>query len=324
MLHLAFQAVHEPNPGPKWTGLHQRFAESYRAWFLREGDAARPTYRQCRAALGTHMPELIGTYEALVDLAGGGDLAARMLSLYRPTPYLSACSQAAVNRGSPVLVRNYDYAPQLSEGTLLSSAWRGAKVMAMSDCLWGALDGMNEAGVAVSLAFGGRKVVGDGFGIPLVVRYILECAESTGDAARILKRVPVHMAYNVTVIDRAGRAQTAYLAPDRPAVVKRRPLATNHQGRVEWEDYAKVTSSPEREALLSSLLADPGLTPASLAQSFLRPPLYSTQYRQGWGTLYTALYRPREGEAEFLWPGTSYRESLANFEEWEYKATYAS
>ena len=43
----------------------------------------------------------------------------------------------------------------------------------MSDCLWGLLDGINDAGLAVSLAFGGRATR-EGFGIPLVVRYLLE------------------------------------------------------------------------------------------------------------------------------------------------------
>ena len=36
---------------------------------------------------------------------------------------------------------------------------------------------MNDAGLAVSLTFGGRRALGTGFGIPLVVRYLLEtCA----------------------------------------------------------------------------------------------------------------------------------------------------
>ena len=38
----------------------------------------------------------------------------------------------------------------------------------MSDCLWGLLDGMNDDGLGVSLTFGGRRVLGDGFGIPIV------------------------------------------------------------------------------------------------------------------------------------------------------------
>lgn len=37
--------------------------------------------------------------------------------------------------------------------------------------------------------------------------------------------------------------------------------------------------------------------------AFLRPPLYSTAFGAGFGTLYTAAYRPRAGRMELLWPG---------------------
>ena len=59
----------------------------------------------------------------------------------------------------------------------------------MSDCLWGLLDGMNDAGLAVSLTYGGRRVLGHGFGIPLVLRYLLETCDNVRDASRVLKRL---------------------------------------------------------------------------------------------------------------------------------------
>ena len=61
----------------------------------------------------------------------------------------------------------------------------------MSDCLWGLLDGMNDAGLAVSLTFGGRPVLGDGFGIPLVMRYVLETCEDVAEARRGAGPAPV-------------------------------------------------------------------------------------------------------------------------------------
>ena len=60
----------------------------------------------------------------------------------------------------------------------------------MSDCLWGLLDGMNDAGLAVSLTFGGRRVLGDGFGIPIVVRYLLETCDDVAEAREALARLP--------------------------------------------------------------------------------------------------------------------------------------
>ena len=89
---------------------------TYQAWYLQEGDAARPTYAACRRALAEHMPELMPIYERLVELAGGGDLAARLLSLYRPPGFIVGCSQGAWTRGEPLLVRNYDYPADRLEG----------------------------------------------------------------------------------------------------------------------------------------------------------------------------------------------------------------
>ena len=71
----------------------RRAGRTTATWFLREGEAARPSYATSVRMLRAHMPELVPAYERVVELAGGGDLAARMLSLYKPPPYLAACSQ---------------------------------------------------------------------------------------------------------------------------------------------------------------------------------------------------------------------------------------
>ncbi|MCK6464943.1 MAG: C45 family autoproteolytic acyltransferase/hydrolase [Phycisphaerae bacterium] len=312
---VPFRAAQEFDAGPKWKELFELLWPAYHAWFLKEGDAARPSYPACRAALRRHMPEIVPTFECLVDLAGGSDSVARCLSLYRPTPYLTGCSQAVWMRREPMLVRNYDYHPKLWDGVLWHTAWNGRQVIAMSDCLWGLLDGINEDGLVVSLSFGGRKVVGDGFGIPLVLRYVLETCGRVSQAIEVLQRVPSHMSYNVTLVDAAGNFATVFVAPDRPAIVTRRPLATNHQRTVEWSQYAHATASLERERFLASCLEDPHETPERFATRFLEPPLFSTAFAQGWGTLYTATYRPLAREAIYGWPGYTCWQSFERFTE---------
>jgi predicted choloylglycine hydrolase len=314
-VRLTFHAVAEPQPGPGWRARFERSWPAYRGWYLRDGDAARPSYADARRMLLAHMPELAPTWERLVELAGGGDLAARMLTLYDPPPVVRGCSQAVFARPEPVLVRNYDFDPDLLEGVICSSAHTGRRVIGMSDCLWGLLDGINDAGLAVSLAFGGRRETGPGFAVPLVVRHLLETCETTEQAVGALARIPVQAAYNLTILDRAGAAVTARLSHDRPLSLAPAPVATNHQQHVEWPEHSTAIASVEREARLLDLLADPVATEPELVGAFLEPPLHSTAYAAGFGTLYTAVHRPAEGAVEYLWPGSRWRHSLDAFEE---------
>jgi predicted choloylglycine hydrolase len=312
---LTIHALDEGTPGAKWQAQFQRCWESYRRWFLIEGDHARPSYVTARRMLGAHMPELVPVYDGLVELAGGGDQSARMLALYRPPPYLAGCSQAASTAGEPQLVRNYDYAPERLEGVLCRTAWGDRRVIGMSDCLWGLLDGMNDDGLAVSLTFGGRRVLGDGFGIPLVVRYLLETCGDVAEARRALGRLPFQMAHNLTLVDTAGAAVTAEVAPDREVVFRDLPVATNHQGSVDWHEHAVMTRTVERAAHLQALLADTTATPDDMADAFLAPPLHATSFSRGFGTLYTADYRPRQGEVRLRWPGIEWRQGFGEFRE---------
>jgi hypothetical protein len=104
----------ESEPGPDWAARARRLWPDYQRWFLKEGDGRRPGYLTSRRALVDYMPELVPTWERLTDLAGGTDRAARLLSLYCPTPYLVACSQALWTHGEPWLVRRATSGPRIS------------------------------------------------------------------------------------------------------------------------------------------------------------------------------------------------------------------
>jgi len=309
---LEFHAVAEPQPGPRLRARLEATWPAYRSWYLRDGDAARPSYPVVREALRTHMPELVPTWERIVALAGGGDLAARMLSLYDPPPLVTGCSQAVFGG---TLVRNYDFDPALLEGVIALTELTGRRVIGMSDCLWGLLDGVNDAGLAMSLAFGGRRATGPGFAMPLVVRYLLELCETTDEAVSTLARLPVQASYNLTMVDRSGEAVTAHVAPDRPMAVGQALVATNHQHIVEWPEHAEAVRSQEREQHILELLAEDGLAEDGFVERFLAPPLYSTDYDDGFGTLYTAVYRPADRSVDFCWPGVRWRQSCTAFEE---------
>jgi predicted choloylglycine hydrolase len=316
MQELVFEAIEEAEPGAAWARLFTRHWPRYRDWFLSDGEAARTSYAESIRALREHMPELVPTYETVCELAGGGDLEARFLGMYAPPSYFSGCSQAVwvdPTTGDPVLVRNYDYAPERLEGAILLTAWTGKRVLGVSDCGWGLLDGVNEDGLAVSLAFGGRRVVGNGFGVPLVVRYLLQTCATTEEARVVLRRLPFHLAHTLTLVDAAGDTCTAFIAPDRDVVLTDGRVATNHQGRVEWAEHARATLSLEREQALHQLV-EGASDRIALVGTFLRPPLHQDGYDRRMGTLYTVAYDVWARAAHFAWPGIDWTLSLDAFE----------
>lgn len=311
---MTFRWVDEPAPGDKWLALFQRAWPAYRAWFLSEGHEARPDLVTCRAELNRYMPEMVGLWESLVELAGGDRDVGRMLSMVDPPPYVTGCSQGVWTGSEPMLVRNYDYRPDACEGLFLRSRWNGAGVMASSDCLWGALDGINDHGLCVALAFGGSRRVGSGFGIPVILRYVLETCVTVDEAAATLRRIPSHMAYNVSLLDARGDYALTYLAPDRPPEVVRERACANHQRTVEWREYAELTGSERRKRYLEKHL-ESDEDPDGFIRRFLGPPLFVDSYEKGYGTLYTAAYRPTHGAVDFLWPGARTSQSFEAFTE---------
>ena len=315
-IQVSFSTLIEDQPGPEWQAMFQRLWPGYRAWFLRSGTVGRPSYLESRRAMRQHMPELVPVWERVVELAGGGDVEARFLSGWCPPPYIGGCSQGIwidrTGADEPALLRNYDFAPGLLEGNWLATRWCGQRVLAMGDCLWGALDGLNEAGLAASLAFGGRTVSGPGFGIPVVLRYVLEVARNTAEAVALLQRLPISMCYSITLLDRRADAATVFVAPDRPAEVTRRNAVTNFQHQVDWPEHARATHAEERLQRLQQQLDGPGSL-AEATAALLQPPLFQAAYLRGYGTLYSAVYRPQNGQVELLWPGQQWAQSVDQF-----------
>jgi len=312
---LELESVRELQPGAAWQARFEAMWPTYRAWYLQEGEAARPDFDTCRIALARHMPELARVHERLVELAGGDDLAGRVLSLYRPPGFIVGCSQGAWTRDRPVLVRNYDYPAARLEGVVSLTAWNGRRVIGMSDCLWGLLDGINDAGLAISLTFGGRRDVGEGFAIPLVVRYVLETCDTVAQARETIARIPVHAPQNLTLLDASGEFLTAYVGPGRSAEFTQAAATTNHQGKVEWPEYARAIRTEERERRVLELLDDPAIDRERFVRAFLEAPLHNTAYAEGFGTIYAAAYYPTEGRVEYRWPGLVWEQSFDRFVE---------
>ena len=314
MRKLIFSSVSELCPGHKWKGLFDTFWPAYKKWYQENGAENKPSLSIAKDRLQRYMPEMIGTYHKLCELAGDDEVAHRFLTGWQPPAYISGCSQAVLPY-VPQLVRNYDYHPNLLEGILLHSAWNGKQVIAVSDCLMGVLDGMNEDGLVASLTFGGRRTVTRGFGVPFLLRYILEFCSDVQQAVEVLKSVPIHMAYNIMLLDKTGAHKMVILTPRHQPKVTDLLASANHQGELHWPDSERFPNSLERERFLNEMLNRPYLSDQEMISSFLQKPLYNTRYKKGAGTIYTSLYRPAEGYMQMLWPAQTITQSFQYFYE---------
>jgi len=321
-MNFTFRAFAEDAPGTFW---QQQFLDrwpDYKRWFLRYGESDRPTYLESIRALKRYMPEIIPVYEQMADLAGGGDHAARFLAQSCPPPLFRGCSQAVYHQDEAVLVRNYDYSPYVFDGLLMRSRFEQRAVVAMIDCMSGVLDGINSDGLAVSMSFGGREEFGTGFGIPLVLRYLLECAGNVAEAGELLQRVPVHGAYNVMLLDRDAKFETIAIAPGQAPLKMDSRVSTNHQAGSSWPIYEEKVSTHLRYQYLSDVTAAGQLNAFQFSRQFLQPPLYSNQFARGFGTLYSAAFYPQSGRCEYLWPQHSWTFDFDKFVDCEYQLDF--
>jgi hypothetical protein len=134
---------------------------------------------------------------------------ARFLTLYNPPRVVRACTQIMLDtEDGPVLLRSYDHHPETHSTACCSCEAIGTarRPLAMTDCIWGALDGINGHGLAIALAFGGRNTIGDGFAAPLICRYMLEtCSDGQRRPRQALARLPVYMPYTFACSMHRGR-----------------------------------------------------------------------------------------------------------------------
>lgn len=322
-MQLKFSTISEPTAaGAKWKGLFDTYWSGYRTWFLSNTAENPPDLRTSQDAIKKYMPKMWATYEHLCELTNADPVIARFLTGFQPPAYISACAQAVIKADEIQLVRNYDYHPDLLEGTILLSKWNGHKVMGISDCLIGLVDGMNDAGLCVSLTFGGRKEVGYGFGIPFILRYVLEFCSNTAEAVKMLKSIPSHMSYNVTVVDKSGTSKTVMLAPDKAPLVTNDAFATNHQGIIDWPENARFNQTIKRYNFIKNYLKSKNIKAKELAKAFLHSPLYNTKFTEGFGTLYTSVYQPENLIMKVLWPNASIERNFDNFAEEEILIDY--
>jgi len=316
---VIFRAFDEALPGEKWLAHQKQSSGKWEDWIKGTKAHPLPSPEACHAAIAEHMPEWLPVYERLVYLKGGGAEAAQSISCWGGPPLFSGCSVLALPAPRPALVRSYDFTETFFDAVIARTRWTGRSVVAMTDGTGGGcLDGINEDGLAAALTFGGRIAHGEGFAIPLIIRYVLETCAVVSDAVKKLSRLPCSGVHNVIVQDRSGASAVVYLRPDAPAAVSYEPMTTNHQ-EVLTCDPTNPSSSSGRKTRLSELQDE---ETDIVAQQFLNPPLYHQNYSDWFGTLYTAVYRPADRSVSYLWPDDKWEQSIENFEEGERRKSF--
>ncbi len=291
--HMAFRAIEVGDGGDGRWAAHARGLWPDMENLLTEEGRTPPGADRVRALFRAHMPELVPVLDRLAAQLDRPEAKA-FLTHAALRPFSPACTQIGRNG---TLLRNYDFPPDQCEGTIVSSCFL-RPVIGMQDVLWGLLDGMNDAGLAVSLTFGGRSVYGRGFAILIVVRYLLETCETVDEAVGRLRSLPVAVPQNLTLVDPA-KAVTVFPGPDMPPMVAPDACAANHQHLPVSDEQERALRTQERLRAIRAAGAN--------VAAMLKPPLYRSVDEQGWGTLYTARYRPAEGCVTYYWPGESWQ-----------------
>jgi predicted choloylglycine hydrolase len=294
-----FRAIEVGDGGDgRWAAYARGLWPEMAGLLTEEGRTARGADR-VRALFGAHMPELV---PVLDRLAGGLDRpeAEAFLTHAALRPFTQSCTQIGRNG---TLLRNYDLRPDQCEGTIVSSCFL-RPVIGMQDMLWGMLDGMNDAGLAVSLTWGGRSAYGRGFAVLIVVRYLLETCDTVDEAVRRLRSLPVAVPQNLTLVD-AAKAVTVFVGPDMSPTTAPDACAANHQHLPVTDEQERALRTQERLRAVRAAGTD--------VAAMLKPPLYRPVDEQGSRTLYTAHYRPAEGRVTYYWPGESWQQSFAGF-----------
>jgi predicted choloylglycine hydrolase len=316
MLPTTFRARKIETIDSQWQAVFDDYWPTYNSWYRQKkhGDINSQVLKQGQRQLATIMPEMLPLYESFLEASNDCPVAAQFLTGYQPPAYLVSCSQAVLLDEEPLLMRNYDLSPDLSENLLTQSNWLGQEIIGSNECLWGLDDGMNRSGLVASLTFGGSNQLGKGFGIPFIMRYLLQTCENVKQAIKVLQRVPSHMAYNVTLLDKHGGFATVMVAPEQAAIVTHERCITNHQTQVTWPQQAVFSKTLERKQFLDELLARGKVNEQQLRKAFLAAPLRSANYPQKFGTVYTAVYKPLSETMSYHWPAEkAWRHSFAEF-----------
>ncbi len=162
---------------------------------------------------------------------------------------LASCSSLAVCFPKPLFGRNYDFFYRLKRRaeSCLTMPKGGYWSIGNSDVFIGREDGINEAGLAVSMAFVAPKEIKPGINFALAVRAILDRCSSVAEAIRLLSNARLSTTNNYLLLDKDGDAAAVEASPNKIAVRKSEGgilVVTNHFTHRGMGDEENVNERP--------------------------------------------------------------------------------
>ncbi len=251
-----------------------------------------------RRTLLAHAPNI---WEELHGLADGLDIsldeAVGRFSNGRLRYPQRGCSAAI---GGGLYGRNYDFSPARYDRALVAVQATGSHAhIGFADIYTGRLDGMNEHGLCVGLHFVSQAAPRPGLVCILIVRIVLDRCATTAEAVALLRSLPHGLAYNYSLLDRAGDAAVVEAAPKKVAVHRGAPIAcTNHFRSAALASKKPGTRQSSRQRLppLEAMAAG-GLDAEGLyrALNAADSPAFHRAYAHGFGTLHSLVCDPEQG-----------------------------
>lgn len=150
---------------------------------------------------------------------------------------------------------------------------------------------------------------------PIIMRYVLHTCATVDEAVAVLQRIPSHMAYNVTIVDKSGAFKTVMVTAGGGVQVTDQRTITNHQAAVVWSEQASFSKTIERKSFLDDFISTTDCTADTLTQAFLAAPLRSTQFDKNFGTVYTAVYLPKSGQMRYVWTTAEWSHDFKTFKD---------
>jgi len=257
---------------------------------------------EIRTILTTFCPQLL---EELKGIADG-----MMISENEALRWFAGYDLPALEMGctsfitSEYYVRNYDFSPDIYDGTFLIQRHSENKwTCGNSELVVGRLDGMNSNGLTCGLHFVNNDTHKKGFLGSTIVRIIVETCNTVEDAIELLKELPHAASYNFSLVDRNGEFAIFEASPEQTNVYREKNSISCvnmfQTDQMKHLNRQNVSSSVDRLHALANL--SEATRPAGEVHNWFSDPaspVFYTDYENYFGTLHTVSYVPKANTVE--------------------------